>query len=34
MGAFAGLLPLFLGLPFIMPVLGHATWHLYKKAIA
>lgn len=33
-GAFAAMAPLFLGLLVIMPVLGHATWHLYKKAIA
>jgi uncharacterized membrane protein len=29
----AGSLPIFLGLPVVMPVLGHATWHLYRKAI-
>lgn len=28
------LLPLFLGLVIVMPVLGHATWHLYRKVIA
>lgn len=28
-----GSLPLFLGLIFVMPVLGHATWHLYRKAV-
>jgi uncharacterized membrane protein len=28
-----GSLPLFLGLVVVMPVLGHATWHLYRKAI-
>jgi len=28
-----GSLPLFLGLVVIMPVLGHATWHMYRKAI-
>ncbi len=32
--AIAAMLPLFLGLPVIMPILGHATWHIYKKAIA
>lgn len=26
-------LPLFLGLIFVMPVLGHATWHLYRKVV-
>jgi uncharacterized membrane protein len=29
-----GSLPLFLGLTVVMPVLGHATWHLYRKAVA
>lgn len=33
-GLVIGSLPLFLGLVVIMPVLGHATWHLYRKAIA
>ena len=28
-----GSLPLLLGLAVIMPVLGHATWHLYRKAV-
>jgi uncharacterized membrane protein len=26
--------PMFLGLVVTLPVLGHATWHLYKKAVA
>ncbi len=26
-----GSIPLFVGLVFVMPVLGHATWHLYRK---
>jgi uncharacterized membrane protein len=29
-----GSLPLFLGLTVIIPLLGHATWHLYRKVIA
>ncbi len=29
----AGSLPIFLGLTVVMPVLGHATWHLYRKAV-
>jgi uncharacterized membrane protein len=29
----AGSLPFFLGLTIVMPVLGHATWHLYRKAV-
>ena len=28
-----GSLPLFFGLAVVMPVLGHATWRLYRKAI-
>ncbi|MCB2080329.1 MAG: DUF2189 domain-containing protein, partial [Novosphingobium sp.] len=32
--AIAALLPFFLGLLVALPVLGHATWHLYRKAIA
>jgi uncharacterized membrane protein len=30
----AGSLPLFLGLAVVVPVLGHATWHLYRKVVA
>jgi uncharacterized membrane protein len=29
-----GSLPLFLGLIAVMPVLGHATWHLYRRIVA
>lgn len=29
-----GCLPLFVGLAVAMPVLGHATWHLYRKVVA
>lgn len=29
-----GSLPLFAGLAVVMPVLGHATWHLYRKVVA
>lgn len=28
-----GSLPLFIGLAIIMPILGHATWHFYRRAI-
>lgn len=28
-----GSLPLFLGLVVVIPVLGHATWHLYRKLV-
>jgi len=31
---FAALLPVFLGLLVVLPVLGHATWHLYTKVVA
>ncbi|UWQ92034.1 DUF2189 domain-containing protein [Rhodobacteraceae bacterium M382] len=29
----AGSLPILLGLIVVLPVLGHATWHLYRKAV-
>jgi uncharacterized membrane protein len=29
-----GSIPLFIGLVVVIPVLGHATWHLYRKLIA
>ena len=28
-----GTIPAFLGLAIVIPLLGHATWHLYRKAI-
>lgn len=28
-----GMLPAFLGLVIVLPVLGHATWHLYRAAV-
>ena len=30
----AGCVPLFVGLAVAMPILGHATWHLYRAAVA
>jgi uncharacterized membrane protein len=30
---FLALLPMFLGLLIVLPVLGHATWHLYTKVV-
>ena len=33
-GLVLGSLPLFLGLIVVMPVLGHATWHLYRRVVA
>lgn len=29
-----GSLPFFFGLAVVMPVLGHATWHLYRRVVA
>jgi uncharacterized membrane protein len=29
-----GTIPLFAGLAVVMPILGHSTWHLYRKLIA
>ncbi|GEP09042.1 DUF2189 domain-containing protein [Methylobacterium gnaphalii] len=28
-----GMLPLFVGLAVVLPILGHATWHLYRRAV-
>jgi len=28
-----GSLPLFVGLAVVLPVLGHATWHLYRRVV-
>lgn len=33
-GLVLGSIPLLLGLIVVMPVLGHATWHLYRKVVA
>jgi len=27
------MLPAFLGLLIVMPLLGHATWHLYRRVV-
>nr|WP_294511952.1 DUF2189 domain-containing protein [uncultured Rhodopila sp.] len=32
-GLIAGSVPLLLGLMIVMPVLGHATWHLYRRVV-
>jgi uncharacterized membrane protein len=29
-----GFIPLFIGLAVVLPILGHATWHLYRKVVA
>lgn len=31
---FLSIVPMFLGLIFTLPVLGHATWHLYRRLVA
>ncbi|WP_369026812.1 DUF2189 domain-containing protein [Qipengyuania sp. RANM35] len=31
---FVAILPLFLGLLVALPVLGHATWHLYRRTVS
>lgn len=31
--AFIAMAPYFVGLIFVFPVLGHATWHLYRRAL-
>jgi uncharacterized membrane protein len=28
-----GCVPLFVGLAVVVPVLGHATWHLYRRVV-
>jgi len=33
-GLVLGMIPLFLGLTVVLPVLGHATWHLYRRLVA
>lgn len=30
---FAAMIPAFLGLFFVLPILGHATWHIYRRAL-
>lgn len=30
---FIGSIPFFLGLAIVLPLLGHATWHLYRKVV-
>ena len=29
-----GFLPLFFGLAVVLPIIGHATWHLYRRVVA
>ena len=30
---FLAMAPMFLGLIIVLPVLGHATWHLYRRSV-
>jgi uncharacterized membrane protein len=32
-GLFAAMIPAFLGLFVVLPILGHATWHIYRRAL-
>ncbi|WP_127755013.1 DUF2189 domain-containing protein [Devosia sp. 1566] len=32
-GLFLGSLPIFVGLALVIPIFGHATWHLYRKLV-
>ena len=32
-GLFLGMIPFFLGLFIVLPVLGHATWHIYRRTL-
>ncbi|NBB71420.1 MAG: DUF2189 domain-containing protein [Alphaproteobacteria bacterium] len=32
-GLILGSLPLLLGLPVVLPILGHATWHVYRRVV-
>jgi uncharacterized membrane protein len=32
-GLMIGSIPFFIGLVIVLPVLGHATWHLYRRVV-
>jgi uncharacterized membrane protein len=32
-GLILGSLPLLLGLPVVLPILGHASWHVYRRVV-
>ena len=32
-GLVLGSIPALLGLAFVLPILGHSTWHLYRRAV-
>jgi uncharacterized membrane protein len=34
LGLILGSLPVFVGLAITLPVLGHATWHVYRKLVS
>ena len=34
LGLAVGSIPAFLGLVFVLPILGHATWHIYRKTVS
>ncbi|WP_323036718.1 DUF2189 domain-containing protein [Pararhodobacter sp.] len=34
LGLFIGMVPLFLGLFIVLPMFGHASWHLYRRLLA
>jgi uncharacterized membrane protein len=34
LGLVAGFVTLFIGLAVVIPILGHATWHLYRRVVA
>jgi uncharacterized membrane protein len=33
-GLVIGSIPLFVGLAIVLPILGHSTWHLYRKVVS
>ena len=33
LGLVVGSIPLFIGLAVVVPIFGHATWHLYRRLI-
>ena len=32
-GLFLGCIPFFVGLAVVVPIFGHATWHLYRATV-
>ena len=31
---FVGMVPMFLGLFIVLPLLGHASWHMYRRILS